>query len=104
MNSDELLPFSLQLAQAAAEQILPVYRNCAVSLKADGSEVTAGDHRAEQVMRDKISARFPDHDILGEEYGGGRAGRLWVLDPVDGTAAFAVGSWWSTGDKSGSGS
>jgi histidinol-phosphatase len=90
---EELLAFALELARAAERVILPLYRRCVVTLKADGSEVTDADRGAEAVMREMISSRFPDHAILGEEQGGGAgpaAGR-WILDPIDGTTSFAVG-------------
>jgi histidinol-phosphatase len=45
-------------------------------------------------MREIISKRMPGHGVLGEEYGGSQAPTnepLWVLDPIDGTASFALG-------------
>jgi histidinol-phosphatase len=88
------LEFALKLAQAAEKAILPVFRKCTVSLKADGSEVTEGDQRAEEVMRELIAKHMPGHGILGEEFGGPEepsTGPLWVLDPIDGTASFTLG-------------
>ena len=40
-----------------------------------------------------ISARFPDHGILGEEFGETNAGARyrWILDPIDGTKSFVQG-------------
>jgi len=91
---NEILEFALSLAQAAEAEIMPRFRTCAVSWKADGSEVTEADRRAEAVVRELIAERYPAHHILGEEYGGSQAPTnepLWVLDPIDGTASFAVG-------------
>lgn len=61
--------------------------------KADGSPVTIADREAERVMRDLIAARFPDHQIVGEEHGvgGGEAPVRWILDPIDGTKTFVAG-------------
>ena len=44
-------------------------------------------------MRRLIAARFPDHGIIGEEYGRERedAEFVWVLDPIDGTKSFISG-------------
>jgi histidinol-phosphatase len=45
-------------------------------------------------MREMIARRMPGHAVLGEEYGGPQgpaSAPLWVLDPIDGTASFAVG-------------
>jgi myo-inositol-1(or 4)-monophosphatase len=59
--------------------------------KGDASPVTLADRGAEQAMRALIEARYPDHAILGEEFGA-KAGRgyRWILDPVDGTRAFVT--------------
>ena len=90
---EDLLAFALELARAAEQVILPLYQRCAVSLKADGSEVTDADRGAEAVMRKMIADRFPTHAILGEEQGGGdeAASERWILDPIDGTTSFAAG-------------
>ena len=55
--------------------------------------VTAADRAAEQAMRTLIRKHFPDHGILGEEYGCERtdAEYVWVLDPIDGTKSFISG-------------
>ena len=73
---------------------MPRFQRCAVDWKPDGSEVTEGDRRAEAVMRELIAKHLPAHKVLGEEYGGSQSPTdepLWVLDPIDGTASFAVG-------------
>ena len=93
MKSD-VLEFALMLARAAEAEIMPRFKKCAVNWKPDGSEVTEADRRAEEVMRDLISKHSPATAVLGEEYGGSRGDPmepLWLLDPIDGTAAFAVG-------------
>ena len=55
--------------------------------------VTAADRAAEAVMRELIAARYPEHGIVGEEFGNERisAEYVWVLDPIDGTRAFICG-------------
>jgi histidinol-phosphatase len=90
----EILEFALMLAEAAEAEIMPRFKTCAVNWKADGSEVTDADRRAEEVMRELIAKDFPATSVLGEEFGGSPANAmepLWLLDPIDGTAAFAVG-------------
>jgi histidinol phosphatase-like enzyme (inositol monophosphatase family) len=44
-------------------------------------------------MRFMIASRFPQHAILGEEYGETNAGAnyRWILDPIDGTKSFVQG-------------
>jgi histidinol-phosphatase len=91
---NEALEFALSLAQAAESEIMPIFRNSTVTWKPDGSEVTEADRRAEEVMREIIAKRLPGHVVLGEEFGGPKTPTndpLWVLDPIDGTASFAVG-------------
>jgi histidinol phosphatase-like enzyme (inositol monophosphatase family) len=54
--------------------------------------VTEADREAERVMRELISRDFPDHSILGEEYGASGTGCVqWVLDPIDGTRPYLLG-------------
>jgi histidinol-phosphatase len=90
----EILSFALSLAEAAESVITPMFRNCAVQWKPDGSEVTDADRRAEEIMRELIAKHRPDDGVLGEEHGGALGPTnepLWVLDPIDGTASFAIG-------------
>ena len=64
-----------------------------VESKSDRSPVTIVDRRAEAALRKRIEEAFPDHGIIGEEYGPVRedASHIWVLDPIDGTKAFITG-------------
>jgi inositol-phosphate phosphatase/L-galactose 1-phosphate phosphatase/histidinol-phosphatase len=94
IDLDTFLAFALRLADAAGEVIRPHFRKpLAVSDKADLTPVTAADRAAEETMRALIEARFPEHGILGEEFGRVResAELVWVLDPIDGTKSFISG-------------
>ncbi|PZF78649.1 histidinol-phosphatase [Aestuariivirga litoralis] len=98
----ELTRFAIALAEASADAILPYFRrNTAVDVK-DGpvwDPVTEGDRAGERAIRALIERHYPDHGILGEEYGvkHGRSPFTWVLDPVDGTRAFVSGMpTWAT--------
>lgn len=64
-----------------------------IEYKADQSPVTAADRQAEQLLRERIGAAFPDDAILGEEFGEqpGSSGFRWLLDPIDGTKSFICG-------------
>ena len=55
--------------------------------------VTQTDKNAEQVIKDDILAKFPDHSILAEESGETTSSSeyLWVIDPLDGTTNFVHG-------------
>ncbi len=88
------LDFIHQLADAAAEAIRPHFRSpLRVDAKADGSPVTRADKDAEQAIRERIADRFPNHGVVGEEWGAERtdAEWLWIIDPIDGTGAFISG-------------
>ncbi|MGL6172070.1 MAG: inositol monophosphatase family protein, partial [Vibrio sp.] len=65
--------------------------NC-YSLKSAQDFLTESDLLVEQYIRHQLQTRFPEDGILGEESGGddGHA-RLWIIDPIDGTANFARG-------------
>ena len=91
---DAYLALAADLADAAGEAIRPYFRvPLRVDDKADRSPVTAADRGAEAAMRRLIAARFPDHGIIGEEFGRERedAEFVWVLDPIDGTKSFISG-------------
>ena len=64
-----------------------------ISMKEKKYPVTAFDLKTEEIMTDYISKKFPEHGILGEEYGFNhkKSEYLWVLDPIDGTTSFACG-------------
>jgi len=56
--------------------------------------VTEVDVFVEQMFRDLVAERFPDHQVLAEELGGlamAPPGPCWVFDPIDGTTNFTHG-------------
>ena len=93
----DLEPFLLELNRASADVILPLFRadhGLEDKDKGDGFDpVTAADRGAEAAIRALIAERYPDHGVIGEEYGEDRpdAEFVWVLDPIDGTRAFISG-------------
>jgi histidinol phosphatase-like enzyme (inositol monophosphatase family) len=98
-----LLDFAHALADLSATPILRHFRKpLAVHNKAkDGAfdPVTVADRAAERAIRAAIAKKYPEHGILGEELapleGAGRY--QWVVDPIDGTRAFIMGSpLWGT--------
>src|SRR6202162_5316705 len=87
-----------RLATASGETILPFFRtSLSIDNKSgaphDFDPVTEADRAAEAVMRRLIKANFPQHGIVGEEFGSERedAEYVWVLDPIDGTKSFISG-------------
>ncbi|MEQ4206116.1 inositol monophosphatase [Actinopolymorpha sp. B17G11] len=88
---------ALELAEWASQRIVRG-RPTAVTTKAhDADLVTETDREIERHVRAVIEARFPDHAVVGEEYGGEPAdggGPTWYVDPVDGTTNYASGLPW----------
>ncbi len=64
-----------------------------IDSKEDSSPVTIVDKNTEELLREKISKKFPNHGIIGEEFGNTNtdAEYVWVLDPIDGTKSFITG-------------
>ncbi len=65
----------------------------AIEAKPDASFVTAADRAIERVIRERITERFPEHGLVGEEYGEQQAasGQRWIIDPIDGTHNYMRG-------------
>lgn len=91
------------LADKAASVTLPFFRKILTVdnklLNGDFDPVTAADHAAEKIISDHLAGVFPDHGLEGEEFGYHREGRRfkWVVDPIDGTRSFIIGSpMWGT--------
>jgi histidinol-phosphatase len=90
----ELLGFATGLAREAGDVTLRYYgRVVAHDAKGDGTPVTIADREAERLIRSRVEERFPDHSILGEEYGESNEGARvrWILDPIDATRSFMRG-------------
>src|SRR5215218_7689660 len=97
MTAIDFAAFVDELATVSGEAILPFFRT-SLGVEDKGSAagvdpVTAADRAAETAMRTLIKRSFPEHGIVGEEYGNERtdAEYVWVLDPIDGTKSFIAG-------------
>jgi len=94
------LEFALQLADAAAELTMGSFGGRhVVALKSDDTPVTEIDAAVERRLRGLIAERHPADGVIGEEGGNqpGTSGRVWVIDPIDGTKLYAEGiPLWST--------
>ncbi len=68
-------------------------RNVAAERKPDLTFVTEADRGIERLLRDRISAAFAGHGVVGEEYGtdAGGASVRWIVDPIDGTHNYIRG-------------
>ncbi len=91
------LDFATELAYDAGRLTLGYFGRSPAGLgleyKGDASPVTIADREAEALIRRRIAARFPDHAVLGEEFGEAEKGasHRWLVDPIDGTKAFVRG-------------
>ncbi len=91
----ELKNFCRLLADESGKIIKEYFRSdIKIESKDDESPVTIADKKAEEKMRYLIMKHFPDHGILGEEFGTHNedAEFRWVLDPIDGTKSFICGA------------
>ena len=100
---ERLSAFAHELADLSEPSILAHFRHLGrVDNKAEAGAfdpVTDADRDAEKAIRTAIAESYPDHQIIGEEFGaGGGSGEIsWLLDPIDGTKAFVTGSpLWGT--------
>lgn len=87
----ELLDFATKLAHEAGQLTLGYFgREIDTEFKTDDSPVTVADRRAERLIRERIEAAYPQHGILGEEFGetNADASHRWIIDPIDGTKSF----------------
>lgn len=97
MSLVDFARFVDQLASLAGEAIRPFFRTTlGIDNKAGAGRfdpVTEADRAAETAMRTLIRNTFPEHGIIGEEFGAERADApyVWVLDPIDGTKSFIAG-------------
>jgi len=92
---NELKKFSKYLADESGKIIRNYFRtNISVDSKTDESPVTIADKKAEEKMRELIMKEFPQHGIIGEEFGthNEHAEYKWILDPIDGTKSFISGT------------
>jgi myo-inositol-1(or 4)-monophosphatase len=98
-----MIGWAEEAAEIARSQFLKTGR---LEFKYAREAVTAADHEIERLLTARIAGRFPDDGIFGEEFGRGgpgssgdqdgaavpeTAGRVWHIDPIDGTLNFALG-------------
>ncbi|HWP60334.1 MAG TPA: histidinol-phosphatase [Candidatus Acidoferrales bacterium] len=95
MQINEFTRFIHTLAERSGEVIRPYFAKAdlQVEIKQDRTLVTEADRAAEAALRALIRKTYPDHGILGEEFGQENAAAefVWTLDPIDGTISFAAG-------------
>jgi myo-inositol-1(or 4)-monophosphatase len=64
-----------------------------IEYKGDVDLVTIADRKSEALILERIRAKWPTHDVLGEEGARIETGSdyKWYVDPLDGTTNFAHG-------------
>lgn len=99
---EDELAFGLDLGRRAGELLMDRYERLEqIDYKSARDVVTEADHLSEAMIVEAIHARYPDDAILAEETGEHRAvageaptsgrGRVWIVDPLDGTVNYANG-------------
>jgi len=88
--SEAALAAAVDAARAAARVALKYYHGgFEVTLKPDATPVTQADREAERAIVEVLGRAFPEHGVLGEEFGGsGTSDTRWIIDPIDGTKNF----------------
>ena len=92
--SNDLIALANKMADASGKIIRGYFRSgFHIDAKQDQSPVTIADKETEEALRAILAKERPNDAVHGEEYGTtpGTSGYLWVLDPIDGTKAFATG-------------
>ena len=84
------LDAAVEAARSAGRVAMKYYRGgFEVMIKPDSTPVTQADREAERVIVEILGRAFPEHGVLGEEFGGeGSRETRWIIDPIDGTKNF----------------
>lgn len=99
----EIERVAVELANLAGAQITNALGGIlAVKYKGEEAEdqmwrdpVSEVDRRVEELIRDRLADKFPEHGVIGEEFEAheavGKSGFVWAVDPIDGTTNFVNG-------------
>jgi myo-inositol-1(or 4)-monophosphatase len=88
---------AVEAAQIAADVLSATPLGEVRTKQHPGDLVTDVDTATERAVREHLAAAFPDHRVVGEEFGGeGWDGPTWYCDPVDGTTNLASGLPWTS--------
>lgn len=97
-NFSKYLQIALKAAELGAKKALSYFDNgsdLGEKLKPDNTNVTIADLATEKVIIDYIKSKISAANFIGEETGGEKTESFWIVDPIDGTRAFArgIGTW-----------
>ena len=94
------LQYAIGLARGAGKIVLDQYGKVERLTKRHAEAVTDADRASQRLIVAGLRKRFPGDGIVGEENETGEAitaeipdpnGRVWVIDPIDGTNNFIAG-------------
>jgi len=95
ISLQQYLDFAVETAYLAGRLTLGYFQTgLRPEAKPDATPVTVADRKAEELIRNRIEQRYPQHAIVGEEYGSQGtegASHRWFVDPIDGTKSFVRG-------------
>jgi 3'(2'), 5'-bisphosphate nucleotidase len=100
MTDEQLLAIAIESAKKAGIEVMKHYRSgdYTAELKSDNSPVTSADIAANDILMDQLKTLTPNIPIISEEVGAldinqrKNWSRYWLLDPIDGTGEFILGS------------
>ena len=93
-DHNDFVPAIADIAREAGALLIDYFRRrVSIEYKGEADLVTEADRKSEVLIRERIRALWPRHDILGEEQGFVDTGSeyRWYVDPLDGTTNFAHG-------------
>jgi myo-inositol-1(or 4)-monophosphatase len=95
LQSTDFVPAMTEIAREAGALLMGHFdRHIKIEYKGEADLVTAADRKSEALIRERIKAKWPSHDILGEEGGLKDTGSeyRWYVDPLDGTTNLSSGA------------
>lgn len=92
-NPSQELTFAQSLAREAAPIFTQYFGVAHTKWKEDNTPVTPGDIEINELIIRRVSEVYPNDSVLGEEASGvtKNNGRLWAVDPIDGTQPYELG-------------
>lgn len=94
VDYEALLEEATDIAERASNIALSYFRQpILIEMKENHTPVTVADKKTEEMIRSELKKAFPDHGILGEEFGEEphNSDFVWTIDPIDGTRSFVRG-------------
>jgi len=100
MNLEKLLQIAIESSKKAGDEVARFYQqgNYTAEIKSDNSPVTSADIASNDILMDQLKTLTPEIPIISEEVGAlplsqrKNWSRYWLLDPIDGTGEFILGS------------